>query len=331
MNVIPLHHVGQRLMHTVRGPAVLRGIVGAGYVVGVCLPNKTVGGMAHLAVHGPELYGGARGLVDELFRCLAEYGERMSGASAFVAGGADVLKVIPSNQRSRQVEAQVELLKEILRSHQTEIAQLRVGGVESKRVELHLPGGVFKVGGVARKPEKIAAPNIPTPPVRPHEHTFVHAASDTTVEMGCLAVATAPGRLVALLGSCVGVALFDAASQSGGLAHVMMPARQGRNGNPAKYADTAVDALCEAMAKGGAHRRNLRAKLAGGAYLLGSRGQSNLLGIGEENIRAARQALKRADIPVEWEDTGGREGRKMYIDLKRFDVVIKSLGSPEGL
>ena len=67
-----------------------------------------------------------------------------------------------------------------------------------------------------------------------------------------LRVARFPTNLSVIgLGSCIGVCLYDPAAQTGGIAHVMLPALINAKGNVnrAKFGDTAVEALLEEILK----------------------------------------------------------------------------------
>ena len=48
------------------------------------------------------------------------------------------------------------------------------------------------------------------------------------VRMGEIAVATSEGVLRTLLGSCIGLVLYDRRARAGGLAHIVLPDSQGR-------------------------------------------------------------------------------------------------------
>ena len=59
-----------------------------------------------------------------------------------------------------------------------------------------------------------------------------------SVAIGNWAVATAPARVRTLLGSCVGVVLYDRVARLGGLAHIVLPSARGTVEHLGKYADT---------------------------------------------------------------------------------------------
>ena len=87
------------------------------------------------------------------------------------------------------------------------------------------------------------------------------------VGMADLSTAKEPDILTTLgLGSCVGIALYDPSTKVGGLAHIMLPdSKQIKNNeNKAKFADTAIEVLVQAMIKKGARKNRIVAKIAGG-------------------------------------------------------------------
>lgn len=150
-----------------------------------------------------------------------------------------------------------------------------------------------------------------------------------TVRIGELHVLRREGVLVAIgLGSCVGVALYDPVRRVAGLAHIFLPASQnGRPApdSPARYADTGVPALVEAMLQAGASPRQLQAKIAGGAQLF-LRGDHSTLEVGRRNVEAVRAALASLGIPLVAEDVGGSRGRTMRLFADSGRVVVTTLG-----
>lgn len=147
----------------------------------------------------------------------------------------------------------------------------------------------------------------------------------STIVVGIGEMAVSGGGLIATfaLGSCVGIVLFDASHKIGGLAHVMLPKfKPGpRAARPAMYADTAIDALFKEMEAQGARRATTRARLAGGANILGMR-----LDIGGRNVVAARSALSKLGIRVVGEETGGKDARTVQVDIASGTMVIQSPG-----
>jgi chemotaxis protein CheD len=139
-------------------------------------------------------------------------------------------------------------------------------------------------------------------------------------------VVRAPERIRTVLGSCVGVALYDRASGIGGMAHVMLPDSTQGTGQPGKFADTAVELLLEQVTKAGADPGRLRAKIAGGAAMFGEASMGNL---GDRNAEAVRTRLQLRGVRVAGSALGGTKGRKMSLDPATGDVVVQIIGQPE--
>ncbi len=127
------------------------------------------------------------------------------------------------------------------------------------------------------------------------------------------------------LGSCVAIVLYDRGQRVGGMAHIMLPDSEAfsseRAANRAKFANTAVPYLMEALAAAGARNWALEAKIAGGSQLF-AWGGDNSLNIGERNITAARQALERARVPLVGEDVGGGHGRTVKLEVATGTLTV---------
>jgi len=153
------------------------------------------------------------------------------------------------------------------------------------------------------------------------------------VGMAQFRVASAPARIMTFaLGSCVGIVLYDPVSKIGGLAHVMHPnsERVQNNVNRAKFVDTAVELMLSRMAKKGALRSRIKAKIFGGAKMFQSiKACPGVMQIGEENVKAAREELARRNIPIEAESTGGNKGRTIHFDVTSGRVTVKDAQSKE--
>jgi len=125
------------------------------------------------------------------------------------------------------------------------------------------------------------------------------------------------------LGSCIGVALHDETTGVSGLVHVMLPAAdEVDGGNPAKFADTGVETLVEALEDHGADRSGMVAKIAGGSDMLDF--SKNGSGIGVRNANVVEETLDTLDIPIVGEDVGGDHGRSIKLEGETGDLVVTS-------
>jgi len=147
------------------------------------------------------------------------------------------------------------------------------------------------------------------------------------VGIGDYAVAKGQGIISTYgLGSCVGITLYDRVSKVGGLLHALLPesSRYGGKGNPAKYVDTGLELLIKDMMKMGALRTRMEAKLFGGAHMFSTIKSENLQ-IGKRNVEVAKRELKKWGIKLVAEDTGGRGGRTIYLDVSTGKVRMRKV------
>lgn len=144
-----------------------------------------------------------------------------------------------------------------------------------------------------------------------------------------LNIAFPPDKLITVgLGSCIGIALYDRNRGIGGLAHIMLPdSTQFTNiSKPAKFADLAIPILIEEMEKQGANRRNMKAKITGGASMFNFSDKNMVMDIGNRNGIAVKNMLNNLNIPVIGEDIGGNKGRTMIFETSTGIVQIKTVG-----
>ncbi len=306
-------------------PDALKAVVAPGYVICVFPRAGEVRGLIHL---GPSTMEGSSAAdavtqqVEALNRRFEVLGARITGATAEVIGGADVTRVLAEHRRQQHIARNVELIKQTLARWKIEVTRTRIGGTKGRVVEMRLPCKSAEVSFASkdRRPSQHRRDFL----VTPADPIVVRRHDEQTVNMGCIRVARPPSRFVAVLGSCVGVALYDQRLRVGALAHIMMPSAERLNGSPGKFADTAIPELIRRLEAEGSQVPHLRAKLAGGANVL-FRGSGTLTQLGMRNVEATRQALKARGIPVTWEDVGGRIGRKILVELEEFRFVVKLL------
>lgn len=149
------------------------------------------------------------------------------------------------------------------------------------------------------------------------------------VGMADLKVASHPSILTTLgLGSCVGIALYDYRKKNIGMAHIMLPSSNIATAvtNRAKFADTGIIDLLNQMLAMGANKKDLVAKLAGGAQMFAFTGSNEIMKIGARNSEAARMVLKELGIPIVGEDTGGNHGRTIELYSEDGRLMIRTIG-----
>lgn len=141
-----------------------------------------------------------------------------------------------------------------------------------------------------------------------------------------MAVGVSPNILRTILGSCVGICVYDKDTGIGGLSHIMLPSSKRASTNQKKYADTAIPLMIDEMVKLGADKSRMVAKLAGGATMF-KHSENSLMGdIGKNNISCVKEILSAMSIPVIGEELGGDYGRTIDFYLETGELKIKTIG-----
>jgi chemotaxis protein CheD len=157
-----------------------------------------------------------------------------------------------------------------------------------------------------------------------------------TIYMGQFETVRSPDILTTTLGSCVGLVLYDPQTDVFGMAHIMLPASEkGDGGRAGKYADTAIPGLIAKMGLSLTDASRLRAKVAGGANMFSAISQADardILRVGERNIEATLEMVRKLGIQVLGSHLGGTHGRELSIDAQTGKIWVRTIGSePEEL
>lgn len=133
-----------------------------------------------------------------------------------------------------------------------------------------------------------------------------------------------PMILSASLGTCVGVALFDAQKKVGGLIHFLLPEPVSTEGAlfPEKYATTGLPAFISALKAAGASTENLKAVIAGGALVGPLMPQDLSLDIGGRTAENVKRILEQEGITVVKSETGGFFTCRLNLNLMTFETEI---------
>ena len=157
----------------------------------------------------------------------------------------------------------------------------------------------------------------------PNSSPRAAAQAPQKLGLGELCVLAGTGTVRTLLGSCIGLVLYDQKQRVGGMAHIVLPVSNGSDHPPGKYATTAVPELIRGIEAAGGRPRHLSAKLAGGANMFAS---STSNGIGEQNLAMVERLLKESAIPIFARHCGGQQGRKLTYTVETGIVVVEVVG-----
>jgi chemotaxis protein CheD len=142
-------------------------------------------------------------------------------------------------------------------------------------------------------------------------------------------VSASPDILRTILGSCVGVCLYDQDIRIGGMGHIMLPSFKEGSTSIKKYADSSIPLMLREMEEKGVNRGRVTAKIVGGARMFNVSENSVMGEIGNNNIAKVREVLKGLGITIISDDTGGNYGRTIDFYLDTGMVKIRSMGKGE--
>jgi chemotaxis protein CheD len=132
------------------------------------------------------------------------------------------------------------------------------------------------------------------------------------------------------LGSCIGVAIYDAVARVGGLLHYMLPESsldpEKARKNPYMFADTGIPALFKTAYKLGAKKQRLKVVVVGGSQILDQKGFFN---IGRRNEAAVRKMFHRNNVIIDYTDIGGVVNRTIKLAVDNGDIWLKVSGKGE--
>lgn len=143
--------------------------------------------------------------------------------------------------------------------------------------------------------------------------------SETSVKIMECAVADSGVIKIDRIGVGVGILLYSATQKKAVGVHVLAPSTtEAAPTNPAKYANTAVPFAVAELQKKGAEPPFTIA-VAGGAEMMNVPPQIRM---GKKIVTAMGEALKKANLAIKHENTGGPNTRSMLLDLGTGQFTI---------
>lgn len=133
-----------------------------------------------------------------------------------------------------------------------------------------------------------------------------------------LFVSTERHIITTILGSCVGICLFNQRLNFGGMNHYMLALWNGNGLASPRFGNIANEKLVEELLRLGSARMHLVAKVFGGANQ--TNGYND---VGSRNVAVAFEFLERLQIPVLAHHVGGEVGRKIVFDTHTGEVRMK--------
>ena len=154
------------------------------------------------------------------------------------------------------------------------------------------------------------------------------ASNSHFLHAGQVFVSPVAKSIVLILGSCVGVCIWDPANAIGGATHYLLPIWDGKGVASPRYGNVAVSILVQKLLEAGADRGQLRAKVFGGGCLFDSLRDPSLnreQHLGSRNVEMALGMLAKAQIPVVCTAVGVDRGQRIVFRTDTGDASIRIL------
>jgi len=143
---------------------------------------------------------------------------------------------------------------------------------------------------------------------------------DYLIKPGHIFVSEKPAMISAVLGSCVSVCIYDNRLKIGGMNNFRLPVAEHSSRSTACYGNIATSALINMMIDTGSKVKYLEAQIFGGSSQPDSPAPKK--DIAQDNIKIARNILKKKGIPIVSQDIGGEKGRKIVFDTISNQILV---------
>ncbi|MBF0258427.1 MAG: chemotaxis protein CheD [Desulfamplus sp.] len=147
------------------------------------------------------------------------------------------------------------------------------------------------------------------------------------LKIGEYYITQSPTVISTVLGSCVGVCLFEKKERIGALNHILLPGDRQLDyySDSARYGVNAMELLINGIMKLGGKKQNIIAKAFGGACVTKSFSCEN--GPGQQNIQFVTRFLRDEAIRLVSYDLGGYDIRKIFLHSDTGAVFLKRINS----
>ncbi len=126
--------------------------------------------------------------------------------------------------------------------------------------------------------------------------------------------------LSAIAGSGVALTLFDKKRKCGGMCYFIRPLRKIPSETSTLFACPAIIGLLNMLIRSGSKLKWLEAQLHGGAE--NAKAEGYIRGLGDHNVRVAKEILELKNIRITGMGVGGSYGRKVVFNTISGEIII---------
>jgi chemotaxis protein CheD len=131
------------------------------------------------------------------------------------------------------------------------------------------------------------------------------------------------------LGSCVGIAMYNPVTKTGGLLHAVLPEKfDNGNDSPTKFVNTGIPILLEKIQNNGS-TNSILIYMAGGANMLINTQLSKTFDIGTRNVSTAIQIFEKMKLTLRNSELGGNIGRTVRLYIASGHMTVRIIGGTE--
>lgn len=137
---------------------------------------------------------------------------------------------------------------------------------------------------------------------------------------GYIYVTKIPTVISTILGSCIGICMYDSIKKYGGMNHYLFPGSGKITEANAKYGTVSIYALIKTFLDMGSNKKDLCASVIGGAHL---KNIKDSIMIAEENIKIYKKILNYYSIKIIKETVRGTFGRKIdfFTEINEIKII----------
>src|SRR6267154_4819321 len=201
---------------------------------------------------------------------------------------------------------------------------------------VEIPGDLRRSGHEVSEVARHTGVNVKSHPIVKHaspvfaagpsaENRDSGSSNSHFLHAGQVFVSAEAKPIVLILGSCVGVCIWDEVNAIGGATHFLRPSWDGTGVASPRYGSVAISMLLQRLLEAGASRGQLRAKVFGGGCLFGAlreTGSNKEQHLGTRNVEIALEILAKAQIPVVSSQVGVDRGQRVVFRTDTGETVI---------